>query len=379
MEKKYCAAPWRGLHINFRGDVKTCCAGDPNILGDLNNKNLEDIIHSDKMQEIRASIKQGDLHPEYCYNCIQAERNGSSERDWHNNVNPEFEPQSADLDEHLPTLIDVRWNITCNLSCNYCGPYCSSKWASLKKEFVDNGVKPYHTQVIDYMMTNREDIREVALVGGEPLLLKENATLLALLPKDKLVTVITNMSVDFDNNEVAKQLLNRNNVGWSMSFDNVGSRFEYVRHGGLWQLLEHNVSRVTHAMKNQGHHGGIHAVYNLYNCTRLTELMQYARKAGVSILWQTLYQPDYLDPLKHNKTIRDLALEEIDKVQTTFNLNGQENWFFKNMRSNLENAIATDSDQTTALREHITEIENVFHPGQKGNFAKLWPELHQAL
>ena len=74
MTKRYCAAPWRGLHINFRGDVKTCCAGDPNMLGDLNNKSLQEIIHSTKMQEIRASIKQGDLHPEYCYNCIKQSR-----------------------------------------------------------------------------------------------------------------------------------------------------------------------------------------------------------------------------------------------------------------------------------------------------------------
>jgi sulfatase maturation enzyme AslB (radical SAM superfamily) len=378
MEKKYCAAPWRGLHINFRGDVKTCCAGDPNMLGDLNNKSLHDIIQSDKMQEIRASIKAGDLHPEYCYNCIQAERNGSSERDWHNNVNPEFDASSAALDEHRPTLVDVRWNITCNLSCNYCGPYCSSKWASMKKQFVDNGVKPYHRQVIDYMMTNKDDIREVALVGGEPLLLKENATLLALLPKEKLVTIITNMSVNFDKNEVAKQLFERSNVGWSMSFENVGPRFEYVRHGGNWEQLEKNLDWVTYLMKNRGHHGGIHAVYNVYNCTRLTEIMRFARSKGVSIIWQTLYQPEYLDPLRHNSTIRELALHEIQKVQSQFNLNGQENWFFNNIKQNLQDKISGDN-LTEEFVSHINNIETQYHPDQKNKFAELWPEIAQAL
>ena len=378
MEKKYCAAPWRGLHINFRGDVKTCCAGDPNMLGDLNNKSLREIIHSTKMQEIRASIKQGDLHPEYCYNCIQAERNGSSERDWHNSVNPEFDAQAAELTEHKPTLIDVRWNITCNLSCNYCGPYCSSKWAGLKKEYVDNGVKPYHTQVIDYMMTNSGDIREVALVGGEPLLLKENATLLALLPKDRLVTIITNMSVDFDENPVAKQLFERSNVGWSMSFENVGPRFEYVRHGGNWQQLEKNLAWVTFLMQHRGHHGGIHAVYNIYTCTRLTEIMRFARSKGVSIMWQTLYQPEYLDPLRHNSTIRELALQEIQKAQSQFNLNGQENWFFNNVKASLENKISGET-LTQEFVQHIEDIETQYHPDQKGKFAELWPEIAQAL
>ena len=47
-----CAAPWRGLHINPRGDVKTCCAGDPNMLGNLNTQTIEEILHGPVLQEI---------------------------------------------------------------------------------------------------------------------------------------------------------------------------------------------------------------------------------------------------------------------------------------------------------------------------------------
>ncbi len=54
----YCAAPWRGLHINPRGDVKTCCAGDPNMLGNLNTNNIIEILNGDLLQEIRGSIAQ---------------------------------------------------------------------------------------------------------------------------------------------------------------------------------------------------------------------------------------------------------------------------------------------------------------------------------
>lgn len=96
MSNFFCAAPWRGLHINPRGDVKTCCAGDPNMLCNLNDHNIEEILHSPVMQEIRSSIQQGRPHP-YCYNCVQAERYGRSERDWHNNVNPDFDIKTASL------------------------------------------------------------------------------------------------------------------------------------------------------------------------------------------------------------------------------------------------------------------------------------------
>jgi len=370
MQKKYCAAPWRGLHINFRGDVKTCCAGDPNMLGDLNNCNLEDIIHSDRMQEIRNSIQQGVLHPEYCYNCIQAERNGSSERDWHNSVSPEFDPSQAPVDEHTPTLIDVRWNITCNLSCNYCGPFCSSRWASMKKQFTDNGVKPYHLQVVDYIKHHSSSVREVALVGGEPLLLKENVPLLESLPSDTLVTVITNASVNLDKSLVFTHLTCRSNVGWSLSFDNTGERFEYVRHGSSFDLLDKNLNRICAQMQFNGHHGGIHAVYNIYNCTRLRELRDYADSKNLNILWQTLYQPEYLDPARHNQYVRDIALREIELYEQQY---GNEP-FFDNVKLSL-NAIATDNDVRDRFFDHINEIETVYHPDQQGKFSQLWPEL----
>ena len=102
-----CAAPWRGLHINPRGDVKTCCAGDPNMLGNLNSQTIEEILHGPALQEIRQTVRSGQLHKTYCYNCIQAERYGRSERDWHNDVSPEFDPEKATDTEHLSTLIDV--------------------------------------------------------------------------------------------------------------------------------------------------------------------------------------------------------------------------------------------------------------------------------
>ena len=58
----YCAAPWRGLHINPRGDVKTCCAGNPNMLGNLNTNNIIEILNSDPMTEIRREMSQGRAH-----------------------------------------------------------------------------------------------------------------------------------------------------------------------------------------------------------------------------------------------------------------------------------------------------------------------------
>ena len=375
MSNFYCAAPWRGLHINPRGDVKTCCAGDPNMLGNLNTRTIEEILHGPVMQEIRQSIKQGKSHA-YCYNCVQSERYGRSERNWHNDVSPEFDCQTALDTEYLPTLIDVRWNITCNLSCNYCGDKCSSKWAALKQIPFKSGARPYYEQVCDYLEKHKESIREVALVGGEPLLLPENERLLDVIPEDCIVTLITNMSVDLADNKVFKKLVNRKKVGWSMSFDNIDKRFEYVRYGGSWPLLVDNILKIKKLCK-QGHWCGIHAVYNIYNATRLTELVDWAKHIGVDTHWQSLYQPDYLDPLKHSQQIRDLAQVELEKVLARADLTDSERSFFDQAYQNYQQPSTVDL--ALEFKIHIQEIEQQYHTDQQGKFAELWPEFGNLL
>lgn len=370
MTNFYCAAPWRGLHINPRGDVKTCCAGDPNMLGNLNNQRIEEILHGPVMQQIRQSIRDGKPH-DYCYNCVQAERYGRSERNWHNDVSPEFDATTASDTEHQPVLIDVRWNTTCNLSCNYCAPACSSKWASLKGIPVKSGTTPYYEQVCDYLEQHHDNIREVALVGGEPLLLKENERLLDVIPTDCVVTLITNASVDLENNAIFEKLSRRRNVGWSLSFDNIGSRFEYVRHGANWSQLENNIDLIRNLMRTQGHWGGIHAVYNIYNATRVLELTEFARHKDLTIHWQSLYQPEFLDPARLGPDIVALAKLELHSILDSDWLTTPEQQFLQSVLENLQ----VKDDLRSMLKQHITEIEQKYHKDQRGKFAELWPEI----
>ena len=371
MTNFYCAAPWRGLHINPRGDVKTCCAGDPNMLGNLNTSSIQQILHGPVMQEIRQTIRQGKPHA-YCYNCVQAERYGRSERDWHNSVSLEFDCTQASDQEHRPTLIDVRWNTTCNLSCTYCAPACSSRWAALRGIPVKSGTTPYYEQVCDYLDQHRDHIREVALVGGEPLLLKENERLLDVIPADCVVTLITNAAVDLTNNSIFDKLSQRRKVGWSLSFDNVGARFEYVRHGANWNQLIHNIDGIKKLMHTMGHWGGIHAVYNVYNATHLLELTAFARDQGLSIQWQSLYQPECLDPSELGPEIASLARLEIHSLLDSDWMTPVEQEFFRSVLTNL----AVRNDRRSELIQHISDIEQRWHTNKAGQFAKLWPEIH---
>ena len=375
MDNFFCAAPWRGLHINPRGDVKTCCAGNPNMLGNLNSLRIEQILNSDLMAEIRQELSQGRAH-EYCSNCVKAERFGAeSERAWHNNVNSNFDYATAGDQYHYPVIVDVRWNTTCNLSCNYCGDFCSSKWAAIKGIPVKSGARPYYDQVCDFIEQHQDAIHEVALVGGEPLMLPENSRLLDVIPKDAIVTLITNLSVDLENNKIFQKLATRNKVGWSMSFDNVGNQLEYVRHGAAWDKIKHNFALIKDLMTTQGQWGGIHAVYNMYNATRICELREFAEETGTSVLWQNLFQPVYLDPFLHGPKVAALAAAEIEKFYAMDIATPAEKQFFDQALDRYRAVTSTTDDITEQFKNHIQEIETKYHPDSLGKFAKLWPEL----
>jgi len=374
MNKTYCAAPWHGLHINPMGDVKTCCAGDPNMLGNLNANSIDEILQSNIMKEIRATLREGRMHEQYCYNCIQSERYGRSERHWHNSVSEDFDSSQAALDYHRPVLVDVRWNITCNQSCNYCGDKCSSKWAALNNVPFKSQVRPYYQQVHEYLEQHRGWLREVALVGGEPLLLPENELMLDIIPDGVKISLITNFSVDLEKNKIFRKLKNKNNVSWSLSFDNIDERYEYVRYGGSWNQLTLNIKNLK---SSTNHAVSIHAVYNLYNCTRLNELTDWAKDCGLNVEWASLYQPDYLDPLKHKNEIKNLAITELKTFLRRDDLTDSERDFFTTALNNFNGA--EEQDEALKLAQHIHDIETLYHPDKAGYFLKLWPELACAL
>ena len=379
MSNFYCAAPWRGLHINPRGDVKTCCAGNPNMLGNLNSQSIEQVLNSNLMTEIRASLAQGQAH-DYCSNCVRAERFGAdSERQWHNNVNPNFDYATAGNQYHYPVIVDVRWNTTCNFSCNYCDPSASSKWAQLKQVPFKSGTRPYYEQVCDFLEQHHAHIHEVALVGGEPLLLPENERLLDVIPDTAIVTLITNLNVDLQNNKIFRKLAKRSRVGWSMSYDNIADRFEYVRYGGDWTVLQENLKIIQHLMQSQGQWGGVHAVYSIYNATRLVEFRQFVQSTGATVLWQNLFQPEYLDPFLHGPAVAKLAAAEIERFYATGIATPAEQQFFNQALSKYNSIVDVQPVIVEKFKKHIHDIETRYHPNTAGQFRKLWPELAESI
>ena len=164
-----------------------------------------------------------------------------------------------------------------------------------------------------------------------------------------------------------------------MSFDNIGPRFEYVRYGGDWAVLQQNLQTVKELMRTQGHWGGIHAVYSIYNATRLCEFRQFAEDTGTTVLWQNLFQPKCLDPFLHGPAVAQLAAEETRKFYAMNIATPAEQQFFDQALSKYESIAEAQPSIVEQFKNHIKDIETKYHPDTAGQFRQLWPELAESM
>ena len=388
-----CSAPWRGLHIRTNGDILTCCAGATS-LGNIHTDKLEDALNNKVIKEVRQSIKDGKLHEEYCKNCIAiTKQNVRCELDWHNDINNDFKLEEANLDYTYPTLFDARWNNTCNSSCIYCDETQSSKWATIKKApaFVKNiKNKDYLTTFFE---NNKKQWRTISLVGGEPLMIKENMMILDNCSKDVPIMVITNLSSDLSTSKVFKKLMTFETVGWHLSFDNVGEHYEYVRQGSDWKVFNNNLKTLGDAIgniPNCKHYLKIMSVLNLLNITHLESLKAFSKKIvadymptgwptdSIEIVWQPCLNPQEIS-LNHFGS--DFVTVFKDSITNYLGHDVQDNeqTFFRTILEQLKSNIqqSTSSKQKDMLNKWIQKNATYFN--NQGAFSKLYPEFSKLL
>jgi radical SAM protein with 4Fe4S-binding SPASM domain len=287
MTKVYCTAPWNGITIREDGTVKTCCNGLAS-LGNLNTSSINDIEKSTVLAEIKNALITNTPHKN-CQSCRQADliSGYSSLRDHYNTSYPT-------INENGLCFVDLRWNNTCNLHCLYCSPDFSSTWAEKLNVVSERPVKSYQDELLEWLLTKIDSIKEIMLVGGEPMLMKQNYVLFSKLPKNTRISIITNLSYDITKLPCLPDLLNRpvENIIWNISLENIGKKFEYIRSGAEWDIVEKNL---IFLIKHWPETVGIAAVYCLFSAFDLPTTVQRLNSLGIKKI--------KLNPVGGHKTI----------------------------------------------------------------------------
>jgi len=360
-----CSAIDSSLFLDTDGGIRTCCAGKFN-LGNINEESLPMIFAKKEYIEAKQIMDSGSL-PEYCDNCKYQESVAKDSSQWRY------------YKEHIPANgvkklrhIDVRWSNVCNLSCRYCDPRASSQWQKLLNIPLENVNRGYHESIFTYIEENLDTLEGIFLLGGEPLMQKQNERLFEMVNADTRIDIVTNMSTVLENNKIYNLLKGKKNVNWSISFENIGDRFEYVRHGASWDRLLQNICTLE---DDFGHDRlKIHGVYSIWSATCVTEFLEFVHKNKIPMTWTMAYSSAGISVFDHLPAVRELALREIERIGgSTVYLDLS---IFQQIKTSLETAPEVENAAANFL-EWTHNNEQLMPPAH--TFAELWPELFQAL
>jgi len=370
MSQVYCTAPFNGLTIREDGHVRTCCTGEVS-LGNLNSQTIEDIQHSSTLRQIRESMLNNNAH-ENCEFCVYQEQTSglASLREHYLKFYPKY-------DTFRLKNIDVRWNNTCNLSCMYCTPEFSSTWAEKLNTSNYSPVKNYQDDLLSFILTHVDDIDEITLVGGEPMLMKQNYELIAKLPDSSRVSIITNLSYDLARLPCTPNLLKRpkENTVWNISCENVDQQFEYVRTGGQWQQMETNLKFLVQHWPDQV---VINMVYSMFSAFDIVETVERFYQIGIKKFnFQTYYGPSAVDVFAMPTAVQSLAGQQLDTVIKTHykNIHPEDHDFYPLANLNLIKTKLAQAQGDACSRKEFYEQIAWYDQWSTLKFKDHWPHV----
>lgn len=299
--KSLCVLPWTGFELEPSGVVKNCVISKESI-GNINKSHIKDIVHGKKNVNLKQQMLE-DKKPANCQGCHLQEKGRSdlgsiSSRLYYLREVAAKTNREIYNDKQNFSLkhVDLRWNNACNQACVYCGPELSSKWATELGVTVKSNTKA-RQEVKDYVFAHIDNLQNVYLAGGEPMLMKENQEFLSLLKqKNPQCTVRVNTNLSTTDTGVFDLLSGFPNVHWTVSVDTVGDEYEYIRHHGSWQDFKHNLATI----KKLDHRISFNMLHFLLNYQSLFSSVEYLKNMGFhdnSFIIGPLYEPAHLNLL----------------------------------------------------------------------------------
>lgn len=371
----YCSAPWNGLTIREDGHVRTCCVGQDS-LGDLNKISMYEIENSLALKQIQKKMLLGQPDLSNCSACVKltAQSGLASLRNYYNTNYP-------DINQNLLKLkvVDLRWNNICNLGCLYCNPELSSTWSSrLTHKIKNKPIKEYQDDLLLWILTHVDSIKELMLVGGEPLLMKQNYELLKHLPDGCRLSIITNLSYDLKNNPAFLPLLKKSKetVIWNVSLENLEDKFEYVRSGAKWEQLKNNLTLLLETWPQSI---SINMTYSMFSAFDIVQTIEQLHSFGIKKfnIFNVTQNPT-IDIFNMPTAIKQAAYQQLKQAYTWHNdqihPDDRQLYQWVGVEQLLEH-LKSSEDQSIG-REEFENKMKWYDKWSVNKFSQLWPDVH---
>jgi radical SAM protein with 4Fe4S-binding SPASM domain len=365
MSKNFCSRPWDSLFIHTNGGIRVCCHATEDF-GNINTDDINEVLKNEKYAKMRQDILNDRL-PRNCFVCKHLENSGYHTARTHGEKLEKEIRKAPDV--FTIKTADIRWDNTCNLTCTYCNSEYSSSWQQIDKTKSVRSKPDKIEKFKQFFFNNKESFVKANLLGGEPFLLKHNIDLLNNIKKSTVINLVTNLSIpNLENNKLFNLLKDFETVRINVSFENIGKKYEYVRHGADWEIFNHNLKLIRSI---QNFKISANPVYHALSGLDIMEYLDYCSSIELDVRWVGLVYPPELNahrlPVKLKEHCIDLLNRVLDKHKYYNNDNIQTIFKYLQASKNVENDLGY---LKTFLKNQEMQLSKTT------TFTELWGELN---
>jgi MoaA/NifB/PqqE/SkfB family radical SAM enzyme len=364
-ELETCLAPQASVTISQKGLIAPCCQfnlwPEDKWFSIYDLDSLHEAHGTDRWNKYDSEPSGYDGSSK-CRTCIREEESGaySLRQTWNEKIKKE--------DKHIEHL-EISLDFTCNMMCRSCGPSQSSKWngSSVLEELQilnmpDNegmytAIKnPRNYQDNIKRVLNNTDLshlKEVTIVGGEPLYSKSLPWFLSLLHEDVKLIVVTNGSLMPSDDMFSKF----KSVMFQVSVDAIGDLGTAMRMKVPFETVDKNIKQMIKKYSVQ-----LHTTISVQNINRLAELDKYCMNdLQDKVKWShaLLHEPAYMriDIIPLEKRMQWLT--ESEWINDSMKMPYRES--ISDVQHFLENMEILDDESTIKFKDANPEIMDILN------------------
>ncbi len=326
-----CLAPWRSISIRPNGNVIPDGQYETPY-GNINHQSLKDIFESKEIKFLQKSISNKEF-PRACQSCQKKELTiGHSRRIFFEHKIRQFTPDQ-ELDENSPVdihYLDLNLSNRCNLKCRMCSSHSSSAWVPEEKQLLNlktinfrlNKYPKLHEVDYDNVLKNFDypeyfqNLKGIALQGGEPLMAKRNIMVLEKMVEWGLASQIT---IDLSTNgtiispQIRSLIEKFRQVDLYISIEAPGDLYQYIRGDNQFSIkdLEKNLIEFREISNLNLSFAVTSCIYNILHLSSLLDWYEQVREPSDELVMSnTVVRPEYLSFQILPRELKDLAYDK---------------------------------------------------------------------
>lgn len=329
--------PWADHHITVSssGTISTCCMAVPVIDSrsgqpyNIKYHTISQAFNSLEFKSIRKKL-HNNIKDSNCSSCWRSEEAGT--RSLRMETIDEY--REFFKSKKMVGLLTAQFDLSnqCNLKCRICSPRDSSMWITEQYDLYerDNGISlndfqktfnitlhKEHEFLEDLKINVIPNLSALSFQGGEPFLMKQQWNII-----DSIIDagVAQNIALNYHTNGtiwseiIAEKLSKFRQVNLCLSIDDIGERFEFLRHPAIWQEVENNIDNIIDWYRESSETRSIliNSVITPYNLCTIHELLDYFISKNIPVKLHPTNNPDYFSIANIPYSLKSIFLENLN-------------------------------------------------------------------